>query len=49
MNYKVFCIWLLAVVIWNFGFPTALPIFDVIAAVVLSLISKYLEKNGVVI
>ena len=37
-------IWLLGVVLWNFSFPTAPPIFDVIAAVLLSMISIYLHR-----
>tara|TARA_B110000014_G_C20113492_1_gene587294 strand:+ start:1340 stop:1477 length:138 start_codon:yes stop_codon:yes gene_type:complete len=37
-------IWLLGVVLWNFGFPAAPPIFDVIAAVLLSMISIYLHR-----
>ena len=41
---KVFIIWLVGVVLWNFGYPTASPIEDVIAAVVLSFISLYLKK-----
>ena len=41
---KVFIIWLAGVVLWNFGYPTASPIEDVIAAVVLSFISLYLKK-----
>ena len=41
---KVFIIWLTGVVLWNFGYPTASPIEDVIAAVVLSFISLYLKK-----
>ena len=45
MNYKVFSIWLLLVVLWNFLVPTALPIFDVVVAVILSFFSKYLERN----
>ncbi|SVC11104.1 uncharacterized protein METZ01_LOCUS263958 [marine metagenome] len=44
MNYKVFLIWLLLVVLWNFGVPNASPIFDVLVAVVLSFFSKTLEK-----
>ena len=41
---KVFIIWLIGVVLWNFGYPAASPIEDVIAAVVLSFISLYLKK-----
>jgi hypothetical protein len=41
---KVFIIWLIGVILWNFGYPSASPIEDVIAAVVLSFISIYLKK-----
>tara|TARA_B100000073_G_C23655839_1_gene542448 strand:- start:898 stop:1038 length:141 start_codon:yes stop_codon:yes gene_type:complete len=41
---KVFIIWLIGVILWNFGYPSASPLEDVIAAVVLSLISKYLKN-----
>tara|TARA_R100000005_G_C4967819_1_gene181952 strand:- start:944 stop:1084 length:141 start_codon:yes stop_codon:yes gene_type:complete len=44
MNYKIFSIWLLLVIVWNFGYPSVPPIADVIVAVVLSLLSKYLER-----
>ena len=37
-------IWLLGVVLWNFGFPAAPPIFDVIAAVLLLMVSTYLHR-----
>ncbi len=41
---KVFYIWLLLVIVWNFGYPSVPPIADVIVAVILSLSNKYLEK-----
>ena len=41
---KVFIIWLIGVFLWNFGYPTASPLEDVIAAVILSFISMYLKK-----
>ena len=41
---KVYIIWLIGVVIWNFGFPNALPIADVIAALLLSFLSVSLKK-----
>ena len=44
-NKKIFLIWLLLVIVWNFGVPGAAPIYDVIVAVVLSLAAKELEKN----
>lgn len=41
---KVFIIWLIGVILWNFGYPTASPLEDVLAAVVLSFISMYLKR-----
>tara|TARA_A100001388_G_scaffold138985_1_gene102962 strand:- start:18 stop:158 length:141 start_codon:yes stop_codon:yes gene_type:complete len=41
---KVFIIWLIGVIIWNFGYPGASPIEDVLAAIVLSFVSMYLKK-----
>ena len=41
---KVYIIWLIGVTIWNFGYPEAKPIEDVLAAVVLSFISLALSK-----
>tara|TARA_B100000029_G_C17136288_1_gene800668 strand:+ start:430 stop:570 length:141 start_codon:yes stop_codon:yes gene_type:complete len=41
---KVFIIWLIGVILWNFGYPSASPLEDVIAAVVLTFISMYLKK-----
>ena len=47
MRYKklmIYIIWLIGVVLWNFGYPSAKPIEDVIAAVILSFISMGLKK-----
>tara|TARA_X000000368_G_scaffold413894_1_gene402747 strand:- start:2167 stop:2307 length:141 start_codon:yes stop_codon:yes gene_type:complete len=41
---KVFIIWLVGVILWNFGYPSASPLEDVIAAIILSFISMYLKK-----
>jgi|TARA_B100000929_G_scaffold203389_1_gene161742 hypothetical protein len=41
---KVFIIWLIGVILWNFGYPTATALEDVMAAVVLSFFSMYLKK-----
>ena len=30
--------WLILVILWNFGFPEATPLLDVIVAVILSLL-----------
>ena len=41
---KIYIIWLIGVVLWNFGYPSAKPIEDVIATVILSFISMGLKK-----
>ena len=45
-------VWLILVILWNFGFPEATPLQDVIVTVILSLLfiiirlirSRYLHK-----
>ena len=41
---KIYVIWLTGVIIWNFGFPNATPIEDVIIAILLSFLSIGLKK-----
>jgi hypothetical protein len=41
---KIYIIWLIGVIIWNFGFPDASPIADVIVAILLSFLSIGLKK-----
>ena len=41
---KIYIIWLIGVSLWNFGYPAATPIQDVIAAIILSFISMGLKK-----
>ncbi len=41
---KVFIIWLVGVILWNYVYPSASPLEDVMAAVILSFISMYLKK-----
>ena len=41
---KVYIIWLIGVIVWNFGFPNATPAEDVIVAVLLSFLSMSLKK-----
>ena len=41
---KVYIIWLIGVIIWNFGFPNATPTADVIVAILLSFLSMGLKK-----
>jgi len=41
---KVYIIWLIGVILWNFGYPAAKPMEDVLAAILLSFISVGLKK-----
>ena len=41
---KIYIIWLICIIIWNFGFPNATPIEDVIIAILLSFLSISLKK-----
>ena len=41
---KIYIIWLIGVILWNFGFPNAQPIEDVVLAIILSFLSIGLKK-----
>ena len=41
---KIYIIWLIGVMLWNFGYPEATPILYVLAAIILSLLSFGLKK-----
>ena len=41
---KIYLIWLIGIIIWNFGVPDAKPIEDVIIAIILSFLSIGLKK-----
>ncbi len=41
---KIYLIWLLGVILWNYGYPQATPLIDVIATIVLSFLSICLKK-----
>tara|TARA_B100001769_G_C21809597_1_gene440497 strand:- start:384 stop:524 length:141 start_codon:yes stop_codon:yes gene_type:complete len=41
---NIFLMWLAMVIAWNFGYPQASPLEDVIMAVILSLLSAFLKK-----
>ena len=41
---KIYIIWLIGVVLWNFGVPDASPLEDVLVAIVLSFFSIILKK-----
>ena len=41
---KIYLIWLIGVIVWNFGVPAATPLEDVIVAILLSFMSIGLKK-----
>jgi len=41
---NIFIIWFVLIVAWNFGYPEASPLEDVIVAVILSLFNIGLKK-----
>ena len=41
---KIYIIWLIGVIVWNFGFSNAVPIADVTVAILLSFLSIGLKK-----
>jgi len=41
---KVYIIWLVGVILWNYGYPEAKPLLDVLAAIILSFMSIGLKK-----
>ncbi len=42
---KIYFIWLIGVILWNFGYPIATPIEDVVVAILLSLLSYILKQK----
>ena len=36
--------WLILVILWNFGFPNATPLQDVLVAVILSILFMIIQK-----
>ena len=45
MSMNIFIIWLFMVIAWNYGYPQASPLEDVIVAVILSLLATFLKRN----
>ena len=43
---KIYIIWLIGVMLWNFGVPDASPLEDVLVAIVLSFLSIILGLSG---
>ena len=40
----IYIIWLIGVILWNFGVPDASPTEDVLVAIILSFLSMSLKK-----
>jgi len=40
----IFFIWIILIIIWNYGYPEATPLLDVLASVILYFLSKFLNK-----
>ena len=45
---KTFLFWLVLVVLWNFGYPGAPPIYDVLVAIILSFVAKKLAGGKII-
>lgn len=45
INFFFWLFWLMLVVLWNYSFPTAKPIEDVVVAIVLSLLNIFLNSK----
>jgi len=43
-KYIIYILWLILVVAWNFIFPHVTPIYDVLAAVILSAFASQMKK-----
>mgnify|MGYP007063405746 CR=1 FL=1 len=41
---KIYIIWLIGIIFWNFGVPNASPLEDVLVAIVLSFLTIVLKK-----
>ncbi|MDA9710283.1 hypothetical protein N9U27_01930 [Candidatus Pelagibacter sp.] len=41
---NIFVIWFVLVIAWNFGYPGASPLEDVLVAVILALFNLFLKK-----
>tara|TARA_B100001540_G_scaffold263095_1_gene242736 strand:- start:156 stop:296 length:141 start_codon:yes stop_codon:yes gene_type:complete len=41
---NIFVIWFVMVTAWNFGYPKASPLEDVLVAVILALFNLFLKK-----
>ena len=42
---RVFALWVILVILWNYGYPNAEPIYDVLVAISLFFIVKFIRTN----
>ncbi len=40
----IFFIWISLIILWNYGFPEATPLLDVLASLILYFFSKFLHS-----
>ena len=43
-SYLIYVLWLMLVILWNFLYPEVEPIYDVIVAIILSMITPIINK-----
>jgi len=43
-SYLIYAFWLMLVILWNFLYPEVEPIYDVIAAIILSMLAPIVNK-----
>ena len=41
---NIFVIWIVLVIAWNFGYPNASPLQDVLVAIILAIFNLVLKK-----
>ena len=42
---RVFALWIILVILWNYGYPNAEPIYDVLVTISLFFIVKLIRTN----
>ena len=42
---RVFALWIILVILWNYGYPNAEPIYDVLVAISLFFVVKFIRTN----
>ncbi len=44
---RLFIVWLVGIVIWNYGFPLASPFEDVVASALLFFMTVFLKRYSI--